>query len=77
MNLTNKILAKLDLKTHGLVDVICELVEGSDEFDYHDIADAIKDNPTMMAVLEQEFKKLNMLKADAAEINLTEVFKGL
>jgi len=77
MNITNEILKKLNLKTHGLVDVICELVEGSDEIDYHDIADAIKDNPTMMDILEHEFKALNMIKSDDSEINLTAVFKDL
>ena len=76
MNISNQILSKM-AKGHGLIDVICELVEGSDEIDYYDVAEVIKGNPTMMAIVEQEFKKLNMIPADAENINLTEIFKGL
>lgn len=77
MNIQNAILSRLDIKTHGLIEVICELVEGSTEIDYDDVADAIKSNPTMMAVLEQEFKTRNMMAKDAEDINLTELFKDL
>jgi hypothetical protein len=76
MNIIKTILEKTE-SGHGLIDVICELVEGSEDIDYFDVADAIKDNPTMMDVLVHEFKKRNMIPADADQINLTEIFKGL
>lgn len=60
-----------------LIDVICELVEGSDEIDYHDVAEVIKDNPTMMAIVEKEFQKRNLLPKEKDEINLTDIFKEL
>lgn len=75
-NLAEIILDKT-LTGHKLVDIICELVESSTEIDYDDVADAIKDNPTMVALLQQEFQKRNMMDRDAEDINLTEVFKGL
>jgi hypothetical protein len=53
------------------------LVEGSNVIDYHDVADIIKDNPTMMALLEQEFKKRRMIEPGQEEINLTNIFKEL
>jgi hypothetical protein len=62
---------------HGLIEVICDLVEGSDEIDYEDVADVIKENPTMMDLLEHEFKTRKMINPDAEDINLTEIFKGL
>lgn len=76
MNISKAILNKLETG-HGLIDVICELVEGSDEIDYFDVADIVKENPTMMAVLVDEFKKRNMISPDAEEVNLTEIFKEL
>lgn len=62
---------------HGLIETICELVEKSDEIDYYDVADVIKGNPTMLKLLEQEFKSRKMIEPDAEDINLTEIFKGL
>lgn len=76
VNISKAILNKLETG-HGLIDVICELVEGSDEIDYFDVADIVKENPTMMAVLVDEFKKRNMISPDAEEVNLTEIFKEL
>jgi hypothetical protein len=62
---------------HGIVSVICDLVEHSDEIDYHDVADVIKCNPAMLAELAHEFKKRKMMEGATNEINLTDVFKGL
>jgi hypothetical protein len=62
---------------NSLIDIICELVEKSDEIDYHDVADAIKDNPTMIELLTFEFKSKNMIPHDAEDINLTDIFKEL
>jgi hypothetical protein len=76
MNISKAILDKMETG-HGLIDVICELVEGSDEIDYFDVADVIKENPTMVQILMHEFKKRKMIEPDADEINLTEIFKGL
>ncbi len=74
--IANSILKKMDCG-HGLIDVICEIVEASDEIDYDDVADAIRDNPTMLDTLEAEFKNRNMLTKEKDEINLTEIFKEL
>jgi len=76
MNISKAILKKME-SGHGLIDVICELVEGSEAIDYFDVADVVKENPTMMAVLIDEFKKRNMIAPDAEEVNLTEIFKEL
>ena len=76
MNISKTILSKME-SGHGLIDVICELVEESEVIDYYDVADAIKDNATMLAVLLHEFKERNMIPPDADEINLTEIFKEL
>ena len=76
MNLTKRILDRME-SGHGLIDVICELVENSDDIDYHDVADVIKGNPTMLEMLEAEFKTRNMIPRGEEEINLTEIFKGL
>ncbi len=62
---------------HGLIDVICEIVEASDDIDFYDVADAIGDNPTMIKTLEAEFKSRNMMTKEKDEINLTEIFKEL
>jgi hypothetical protein len=59
------------------IDVICEIIEGSDEFDYHDVADLIKADPTMLAVVTTEFQKRNMLPKDATEISLVDLFKDM
>lgn len=76
MNISHEILRRMEAG-NKLVDIVCELVEGSDEIDYHDVADVIKNNPTMLALLEQEFKKRKMIKPDKAEINLSNIFKEL
>jgi hypothetical protein len=76
MNISKSILKKME-GGHALIDVICELVEESDEIDYYDVADVVKDNATMMAVLLHEFKERNMIAPDADQINLTEIFKEL
>jgi hypothetical protein len=76
MNISKTILKKMESGT-ALIDVICELVEESDDIDYYDVADVIKDNATMLAVLLHEFKERNMIPADADEVNLTEIFKEL
>lgn len=76
MNITREILRRMESGSK-LIDIICELVEGSDEIDYHDVADIIKDNPTMMALLEQEFKKRKMIEPGKREISLTDIFKEL
>jgi hypothetical protein len=77
-NISREIYKRLKAEQgHGLIDVICELVEGSDLIDYADVADVIKANPTMLAVLEKEFEKRRMIPAGDAEINLTDIFKEL
>ena len=76
MNISKAIFDKMQ-SGDGLIEIICELVEGSDEIDYHDVADAIRENPSMMDMLTFEFKALKMIPADAEDINLTEIFKGL
>jgi hypothetical protein len=76
MNISKTILEKMK-SGHGLIDIICELVEHSDEIDYFDVADVIKENPTMMQTLVHEFKGRNMIEPDAEEVNLTDVFKDL
>lgn len=78
MNISREIYKRLKAeKGHGLIDVICELVEGSDEIDYADVADIIKENPTMLAILEKEFAKRRMMPKEACEINLTDIFQEL
>ena len=76
MDITREIFKRMDAG-NKLVDIICELVEGSNEIDYEDVADIIKDNPTMMALLEQEFKKRKMIEPGKKEFNLTNIFKEL
>lgn len=76
MNISNEIIKKMK-KGHGLIDIICELVEGSDEIDYHDVAEVIKENPTMLATLEHEFKGRRMIKPDTNDLNLTDIFKEI
>lgn len=76
MNISKTIIEKMK-SGHGLIDIVCELVEGSDEIDYYDVADVIKANPTMMATLEHEFKTRNMIKSDCHDLNLTDIFKEL
>lgn len=76
MSLQTEILNRMETGSK-LIDVICELVEKSDNIDYHDVADVIKDNPTMMEMLEKEFQKRNMIPKGPDDINLTEIFKGL
>jgi hypothetical protein len=76
MDITREIFKRMEAG-NKLIDIICELVEGSNEIDYHDVADIIKDNPTMMALLEQEFKKRRMIEPGQEEINLTNIFKEL
>lgn len=76
MNINQRILKGMK-DGHGLIDVICELVENSDEIDYHDVADVIKANPTMLEMLEKEFKERNMMCKDECEVNLTEIFEDL
>lgn len=56
------------------IDVICELVEASDEIDYHDVADLVKEDQTMLAVITHEFQNRNMLKKDACELSLLDLF---
>ena len=56
------------------IDVICELVEASDEVDYHDVADLIKEDQTMLAVVTHEFQNRNMLKKDSCELSLLDLF---
>lgn len=74
--LKRKILNRLSSST-STIDVICEIIEASDEYDYHDVADLIKEDATMLAVVTDEFKKLNMLPKEASEINLVELFKDM
>jgi hypothetical protein len=76
MDITREIFKRMEAG-NKLIDIICELVEGSNVIDYHDVADIIKDNPTMMALLEQEFKKRRMIEPGQEEINLTNIFKEL
>jgi len=76
MNITAKILDKMR-GGHGLIDVICELVEASDAFDYYDVADIVKENPTMLAQLKFEFQRLDMLDKPECDLNLTEIFKDM
>jgi len=59
------------------IEVICEVIEASDDFDYHDVADMIKADPTMLAVVTTEFQKRNMLPKDATEISLVDLFKDM
>jgi hypothetical protein len=59
------------------IEVICEMIESSDENDYHDVADMIKADTTMLAVVTNEFQKRNMLPKDATEINLVDLFKDM
>ena len=74
--LKRKILNRISSGT-STIDVICEVIEASDEVDYHDVADLIKEDATMLAVVTDEFKKLNMLPKEASEINLVELFKDM
>jgi len=76
VNIQREVLRRMEAG-NKLIDIICELVEGSDDIDYHDVADVVKENPTMMALLEQEFKKRKMLPAGEKEFNLTNIFKEL
>lgn len=57
------------------IEVICEIIEASDEFDYHDVADLIKADNTMLAVITTEFQNRNMLPKDACELSLVDLFK--
>lgn len=76
MNISKSLFERMQ-SGHGLIAVICELVEASPEIDYYDVADVVKKNPTMMATLVHEFKSRNMIAPDAEEVNLTEIFKGM
>ena len=59
------------------IDVICELVEASDDFDYHDVADLVKADPTMLDVVTHEFQKRNMLPKTDCEISLVDLFENM
>jgi hypothetical protein len=57
------------------IDVICEIIEATDEYDYHDVADLIKEDATMLAVITHEFQNRNMLPKESCSLSLIDLFK--